>query len=110
MKNFSQYKLILIIAMFFAMFYNISFFKNVITVYPLEGINIVRVISIIIVLISLIVFLFTLFSSKYTTKPLLIIVIIVSSFTAYFMDTYHVVIDDSMIRNSLQTEFSEFFG
>ncbi|MDD2888573.1 MAG: phosphoethanolamine--lipid A transferase [Aliarcobacter sp.] len=107
MKNFSQYKLILIIAMFFAMFYNISFFKNVITVYPLEGINIVRVISIIIVLISLIVFLFTLFSSKYTTKPLLIIVIIVSSFTAYFMDTYHVVIDDSMIRNSLQTEFRE---
>jgi lipid A ethanolaminephosphotransferase len=107
LKNFSQYKLILIIAMFFAMFYNISFFKNVITVYPLEGINIVRVISIIIVLISLIVFLFTLFSSKYTTKPLLIIVIIVSSFTAYFMDTYHVVIDDSMIRNSLQTEFRE---
>jgi lipid A ethanolaminephosphotransferase len=107
LKKLSQYKLILISAIFFAIFYNFSFFKNVIKVYPLEGLNIVHFISISIVLICLIIFLFTLFSSKYTTKPLLIIVIIVSSFTAYFMDTYHIVIDDSMIRNSLQTEFRE---
>ena len=48
-----------------------------------------------------------LFSSKYTTKPLLTILLIASSFTAYFMDTYNIVIDDSMIRNSLQTNLSE---
>ena len=51
--------------------------------------------------------LFTLFSSKYTTKPILIITLLVSSFTAYFMNTYHVVIDDSMIRNSMQTNLAE---
>ena len=94
-------------AIFFTIFYNYSFFKNVINTYPFDGINIVHFFSIAILLTSLIVFLFTLFSSKYTTKPLLIIVLIVSSFTAYFMDTYHVVIDDSMIRNSLQTELRE---
>ena len=50
---------------------------------------------------------FTLFASRYTTKPILILTLIVSAFTAYFMDTYHIIIDDSMIRNTLQTNLSE---
>uniref|UniRef100_UPI00404743B2 phosphoethanolamine transferase n=1 Tax=Aliarcobacter sp. TaxID=2321116 RepID=UPI00404743B2 len=107
MKYISQYKLIVIISIFFTLFYNFSFFTNVINTYPLEGLNIVHFLSVVILLISLIIFLFTLFSSKYTTKPLLIIALVVSSFTAYFMDTYHVVIDESMIRNSLQTDLRE---
>lgn len=107
MKNFSQYKLILFTAIFLTAFYNSSFFKNVIDTYPFEGINIVYIISLAIVLVSLITFLFTLFSSKYTTKPILILVTITSAFTAYFMDTYHVIIDDEMIRNSLQTNLAE---
>ncbi len=107
MKQISQYKLILISALFFTAFYNISFFTNILKVYPFESTNILYVSSIAILLISFIVFLFTLFSSKYTTKPILIITLFVSAFTAYFMDTYHVVIDDSMIRNSMQTNLSE---
>jgi lipid A ethanolaminephosphotransferase len=107
LKEFSQAKLIFLSAIFFTLFYNFSFFTNVINTYPIEGINVVRLISVAILLLCLIIFLFTLFSSRYTTKPLLIIVLIVSSFTAYFMDTYHVVIDDSMIRNSLQTDLRE---
>ena len=107
MKQISQYKLILISALFFTAFYNISFFTNILKVYPFESTNILYVSSIAILLISFIVFLFTLFSSKYTTKPILIITLFVSAFTAYFMDTYHVVIDDSMIRNSMQANLSE---
>jgi len=107
MKFLSQYKLILIVAIFFTAFYNISFFKNVITTYKFEGINILYICSLGVVLITFILFLFTLLSSRYTTKPFLIITLLVSSFTAYFMDTYHVVIDDEMIRNSLQTNLSE---
>jgi lipid A ethanolaminephosphotransferase len=94
-------------ATFFTLFYNFSFFANVINTYPFEGLNIVHFLSVGVLLTSLMVFLFTLFSSKYTSKPILIITLIVSSFAAYFMDTYHVVIDDSMIRNSLQTNLSE---
>ena len=107
MKNLSQFKLIFFSAIFFTLFYNFSFFTNIVNTYPLEGLSIVHFLSVGVLLISLIVFLFTLFSSKYTTKPLLIITLVVSSFTAYFMDTYHVVIDDSMIRNSIQTNLSE---
>ncbi|MBP7748767.1 MAG: DUF1705 domain-containing protein, partial [Aliarcobacter sp.] len=107
MKHISQYTLIVIIAIFFTLFYNFSFFTNVVNTYPLDGLNIVHFFSVGILLTSLVVFLFTLFSSEYTTKPILIITLVVSSFAAYFMDTYHVVIDDSMIRNSLQTNLSE---
>jgi len=103
----SQYRLILYTAIFFVIFDNISFFQNVLEVYPLEGMNVVFNISIFLTLIIFIVLLFSLFSSKYTTKPLLIIAVIVSSFTNYFMNTYHVIIDHAMIRNSLQTNLHE---
>ncbi len=53
------------------------------------------------------VFFFTLFSSRWTTKPLLIVALLISSLTNYFMNTYHVIIDDSMIRNAVQTDFAE---
>ncbi len=107
MNYFSQYKLIVISAIFFVVFYNFSFFDNVIKTYPFEGINILYIFSIVVILISLLIFLFTLFSSKYTTKPLLILLFTVSAFTSYFMNTYNVVIDDGMIRNSLQTNLNE---
>lgn len=38
---------------------------------------------------------------------MLIVTLLVSSTTAYFMDTYNVVIDDSMIRNMMQTNIDE---
>lgn len=63
--------------------------------------------SILFVLIAFNILLFTLFSSKYTTKSILITVVLVSSLTNYFMNSYHVIIDDSMIRNMLQTNLNE---
>ncbi len=107
MKQFSQYKLIILSAIFFALFYNFSFFRNVIATYTFEGINIIYILSTAILLICFTTFLFTLLGSKYTTKPILILTFMLSAFTAYFMDTYHIVIDDSMIRNTLQTNLSE---
>jgi len=76
-------------------------------VYPPHGANLGFLFSLGILLAALNLFLLTLFSSKYTTKPLLILVLLVSALTAYFMDTFHVVIDSSMIRNVLQTDFRE---
>lgn len=102
-----QYKLIALVSLILSVLGNSSFFKNVIATYPLTGINIVYVISIFFALFLFITFVFTLIASKYTTKPFLIFVLMVSAFTAYFMDTYHVIIDYSMIQNSLQTNLNE---
>lgn len=103
----SQYKLIVYIAIFFTIFYNLSFFKHLITTYTLEDKNIIYLSSLIIILINVTTFILSLFASRYTTKPIIILVLIVSSFTAYFMDTYNIVIDDTMIRNTLQTNLNE---
>ncbi|MDY3204055.1 MAG: DUF1705 domain-containing protein, partial [Arcobacter sp.] len=107
MRNFSQYKLIFLSTLFFTLFYNFSFFTNVVNTYSFQGFNKIYVLSTAILLISFLTLFFTILSSKYTTKPILLITTVISAFTAYFMDTYHVVIDSEMIRNSLQTNLAE---
>jgi lipid A ethanolaminephosphotransferase len=107
MKLTNQYRLILITSAFLMILYNFSFFKNLVQTYPLTGLNIIYVITVMITLFLFITFILALFASKYVTKPFLIITLIVSSFCAYFMDTYHIVIDHSMIRNSLETNLNE---
>lgn len=102
----TQYKLIFFTTLFFLLFDNYSFFINVLKVYPFAQ-NSYYAISTAVVLLSFLVLFFTLLSSRFTTKPLLIITLMTSSFTSYFMNTYHVIIDDSMIRNSLQTNINE---
>ncbi|MGB3750370.1 MAG: phosphoethanolamine--lipid A transferase, partial [Arcobacteraceae bacterium] len=64
-------------------------------------------IYLVIFLIAINTFLFTLVSSKHSTKAILIIVLLVSSLTNYFMNTYHIIVDDDMIRNTLQTNLNE---
>lgn len=103
----SSYKIILYISLLFTLFYNFSFFKIFFITYNFTGINIAYTISIIITLFAFISFVLSLLSSKYIFKPFIILVLVVSSFTAYFMDTYNVIIDHSIIRNSLQTNLEE---
>lgn len=103
----TQYRLIVITAIFLTLFTNMAFFKNVIDVYPLTLANIPFLISLFIMLAALIILILTLLSSKRSTKPLLIAFLIISSLTNYFMNSYHIVIDESMIRNSVQTDLNE---
>ena len=105
--NFSQSRLIIAVSTFLVFFANYTFYKNVLITFPINSENIWFLISTVIVFISLIVFVFSLVSSKYTTKPILIIVVLISSLTNYFMNTYNVIIDDDMIRNLLQTDIQE---
>lgn len=105
MKN-KEFNLIMIISALFVAFYNFTFFTNVASVYNIRE-NFIYFISMVVILFSFSVFFFTLFSSRYTTKPILIFVILVSSIAAYFMDNYGVVIDDTMLTNVLQTNTSE---
>jgi len=106
-KYFTQTKLIVLTALFLVLFDNYSFFKNTLNIYPLNVENLGFLISLSIVLTALTSFVLILLSSKYTIKPILILVLIVSSLTNYFMNSYNVVIDDDMIRNMMQTDMHE---
>jgi len=103
----TQSKLIILTSIFLLVFDNYSFFINVFKIYPPVGLNLVYIFSLSILVISLNIFLLSLVSSKYTTKPILIIVLLVSSLTNYFMNSYNVIIDEEMIRNIIQTDLKE---
>ncbi len=103
----TQTRLIIITALFFTLFTNYSFFTNVLNVYSFEGMNILYLLSVGILLFTFMILLFTLLSSRQTTKPILILLLLISASTAYFMDSYHVVIDSDMIRNTIQTDLAE---
>ncbi|SFV67412.1 Probable integral membrane protein [hydrothermal vent metagenome] len=109
LKSFSkitQTQLILLTSLFLVLFDNYAFFTNLIKVYPLSD-NFGFVVSTVFVNFFFTVLLLSLVSTKWTIKPIVIIVLIVSSLTNYFMNAYHVVIDDSMIRNMMQTNIHE---
>jgi lipid A ethanolaminephosphotransferase len=100
-------QLALLASVFLALLYNIAFFTNFISVYPLSAINFIHILSLVVLLISTLVILFTLVLTKYTAKPILILVVLISSIAAYFMDTYNVIIDTNMIKNILLTDIAE---
>ncbi len=108
MKPMTPIRLILYVSVFLVFFDNVSFFTNVIkTYYPIGVDNILPLFSIVVMLTLFIALLFTLVSSRYTTKPLLIGILLISSLANYFMNTYQVVIDDSMIQNIVETNLDE---
>jgi lipid A ethanolaminephosphotransferase len=103
----TQSRLILAVAVFFTIFDNYAFFTNVTAVYPVAFDNIGFLLSLAIVLTALTIFLLTLLSSRWTIKGVLITMLLISSLSNYFMNSYHVIIDETMIQNMLQTNVDE---
>jgi lipid A ethanolaminephosphotransferase len=102
-------KLIFLTALFLVAFDNFTFYRNVTAVYPVSISNIGFLCSISVVLISVIVLLFSIFCFKYTTKPILIVTLLLSSLASYFMNNYNIIIDETMIQNAIETNTSEVF-
>ena len=99
--------LIILVSLFFVLCDNIAFFRNVLMVFPFSFENILFLCSLAVGCTALLVFLLTLVTSKWTIRPVLLLLLLLTSCSAYFMDTYNVVIDDEMIRNILATDRAE---
>lgn len=104
---FSRLGLILATALFFVCCDNFTFFIKVTNVYPLAWENIGFLISLGIVLFCVISIVLLLVTNRYTLKPFVILLLLISSFTNYFMQTYNVIIDETMIQNTLETNMNE---
>lgn len=88
--------------------YNLAFFSATMAVIDLASCRgIVFLINIALLLWLLNFMLITLLTLPYIGKPVLGVLFIVAAGTAYFMDTYGVVIHRLMIQNVLETDFSE---
>ena len=100
-------RLNLLATAFLVLFTNHAFFRNVTAAYPGSPQTLVFTVSLGILLAGFIMLLLTLLTWKPVTRPLLIVFLLLSSVTAYFMDSYNVVIDTGMIRNIVQTDARE---
>ena len=107
MNEITISKLIIITSVFLIIFANFTFFTNILNVYPINLKNGLFLLSMPILFGSVTVILLSLACYKHTIKPVLITVLLVSSFSAYFMDSYHVIIDDAMIDNIVNTDVDE---
>tara|TARA_R100001377_G_scaffold28682_1_gene15587 strand:+ start:1173 stop:2780 length:1608 start_codon:yes stop_codon:yes gene_type:complete len=99
---------ILLAAVIFTLGYNFAFFQNVAERYPAPD-NLAFYISLAVFLVSSIAFFLGLILNKYTFKPVLMILFPVAAVTSYFMNSYNVVIDSTMIQNSVMTDSREVF-
>lgn len=102
-----QRNLIILATTALILFYNYSFFNNVVEIYPVSGGNILFLVSLFVALGAVILFLFTSTCFRYTTKPVLILIFIISSITAYFMDSFEIVINKDIINDIAQTNIPE---
>lgn len=87
--------------------YNFSFFIHIAKTYPVTLNNIAFLASIVIFIIATTVLLLAPFCYKYTIKPVLIFLLLTSSLSAYFMDSYNLVIDSTMINSIVSTNIDE---
>ncbi|HUT42261.1 MAG TPA: phosphoethanolamine transferase domain-containing protein, partial [Gammaproteobacteria bacterium] len=88
---------------FLVLFTNYAFFRNVTAAYPDTLYTLAFTASLGILLAGFIMLLLTLLTWQPVTRALLAVILLLASVTAYFMDSYNVVIDTGMIRNVVQT-------
>lgn len=105
--RFSRLQFIVSLSLFFVLFYNTAFFLKVSAIYPISLENSGFLISVAIVLTCVIAILLLVVTNRYTLKPIAIVLLISSSLTSYFMQTYNVILDETMIQNTLETNFNE---
>ncbi|KKN63491.1 hypothetical protein LCGC14_0501520 [marine sediment metagenome] len=110
MKKINPITLIIIATIFFIVFGNITFFQEVLKIYPIVGFqSALFIASLALVFTCVNIIILSMLCYKYTIKPVLITLMLLSASCAYFMDSYHVIIDTVMIDNIINTDTGEAF-
>jgi len=98
------------IALFLVLFSNQSFWKATLKiVHNLSVENIGFACSLLIVLIVLLNLFLSLVCFKYIFKPLVVVLLVTAALASYFMDSYGVMLDRTMVQNVMQTDYAEAF-
>ncbi len=105
--NITSMHLIILVVVFWMVFANSAFFSALLVDYPLNAKNAFFLATLAFGFTAVNVIVLALFCFRGTIKPILIVLLIASSLAAYFMDSYNIIIDDLMIRNTLETDAKE---
>lgn len=106
-RQYNSANLTAFTSLFIVMFCNVAFFRNLVSHYPINSKQLPFILSTALILFFALNLVLTLICVRHSTKPVLILVLMLSSGTAYFMDSYNSVIDSEMIRNALYSDWSE---
>lgn len=93
--------------------FHFPFFKfvfNNVDHKSLNGINILVSLVLLMLVANAFFFLLICYLSRYAGKFLLVVFFIVNAIAVYFVNTYNVIIDESMVGNVLNTKYSEASG
>lgn len=99
--------LIVLVAVFLTVSGNLSFFGKVLDTYQFTAGNAPALISLAAMVMAITVLLLALACFGRTTKPVLIVILLLSSLAACFMDSYGIIINTEMLQNAAQTNMAE---
>ncbi len=108
--NVNRSWLIHIVTISLVLFYNVTMFRHFIQVYPLSASHVLYLVSMALLVAAIIEILLHLFCFRRATRPVLILILVLSALASYFMDTYNIVLDSSMIDNMFETNAREAGG
>lgn len=107
LPSISRSWLIHLVTLLLVIFYNFALFRHFFAAYPVSAMHLVYMVSVILLLAASIEFILHLICFKPTTRPALIIVLMLSAAASFFMDTYGTVLDASMLENIMETNTRE---
>lgn len=100
-------QLIVLVVAFILMTGNVRFYRELLTAFPLHGLNIAFAVSLTALLGAVTVLMLSLASNRFLLKPALAIALLISAVCAYFSDHFGTVIDTSMLINAAETDGAE---
>jgi lipid A ethanolaminephosphotransferase len=109
-NNIKIIPFVLLISVLNFLFFHYPFYKFVFSnldYKSLNGINIVITLMILMVVANALVFFLVFFLSRFVGKFLLVVFFLVNAIAIYFVNTYHVIIDEAMVGNVINTDYGE---
>lgn len=106
MNKLTQTRLVFACSLFLCAFYNYSFFKKTLLIYPFKT-HVFFILSLTVFLTAAINLFLNLIRLKIIFRPMLGMIFIFSSLAAYVMDQFGIVIDEHMLINIFQTNLHE---
>jgi lipid A ethanolaminephosphotransferase len=105
--NFSQTKLVVLIAVYLVFIGNFTFAEKVTGIYPWGAENAGFLLSLWILLCAMLIFTMTLLRLLINTRVVVSVCIVLTVLGAYFTDQFGTVIDTVMIQNVMETDTAE---
>ncbi len=109
-NNIKIIHFVLLISLLNFLFFHLPFFKfvfNNVDYKSLNGITIIIGLIILMLVVNSFVFFVICFLSRFVGKFLLFLFFVINAIAVYFINTYSVIIDETMIANVLNTDYAE---